>query len=143
MVNPVLSADGVNPLQIWSARLCKFLSATRKKRLKAGRMCLDKHPAWSVPDILESVNHVSRHEHDASASHLMPMIVVEESYFPFLNQKQFVLVLVIMQWRAAAGRSDLRPQGNSTSGLRVAKMDDNFFAKRKQRVAPAGRDKNG
>jgi hypothetical protein len=61
-------------------------------------------------------------------SHLMPTIVVEESYFPLLNQKQFVLVLVIMQWRAAAGRSDLRPQGNFTSGLRTAKMDDNFFA---------------
>ena len=87
MVNPVLGADGDNPLHIWSARLCKFLSATRKK--------------------------------------------------------QFVLVLVIMQWRAAAGRSDLRPQGNSTSGLRTAKMDDNFFTKRIQRVAPASRDSNG
>jgi hypothetical protein len=66
MVNPVFGADGGNPLHIWSARLCKFLSATRKKRFKARRMCLDKHPAWSVPDILEGVNHVSRHEHDAS-----------------------------------------------------------------------------
>ena len=73
----------------------------------------------------------------------MPLIVVEEPRSPFLNQKQFVLVLVIMQWRAAAARSDLGPQGNSTSGLRTAKMDGNFFAKRIQRVAPAGRDNNG
>ncbi len=33
MVNPVFGADGDNPLHIWSARLCKFLSGLRTAKM--------------------------------------------------------------------------------------------------------------
>jgi hypothetical protein len=50
-----------------------------------------------------------------------------------LNQKEFVLVEMIVRWQTATGRSDLRPKGDFSSSLRTGKMDDNFFAKRMQR----------
>jgi hypothetical protein len=129
-VNAMLGADGDNALHIGSAGPCKLLSATRKKRLEARRTCLNEDPAWSVPDILESVNDCSGHEHHASRSRLMPLIVVEKSYFPFLNQKQFILIQMIVRRRASARRSDLRPEGKFSSGLHTGQMEDNLFAKR-------------
>jgi len=68
---------------------------------------------------------------------------VEESHFPFLNQKQFVLVEMIVRWRTATGRGDLCPKGDFSSSLRTGKMDDNFFAKRMQRVALATSEDDG
>ena len=73
----------------------------------------------------------------------MPLIVVERSYFPFLNQKQFVLIQMIVRRRAAARRSDLRPEGKFSSGLRTGQMEDNLFAKRMQCVTLAGSKEMG
>ena len=142
-VNTLLGADGDNVLHVGSARHGKFLGTTRKKRLESRRTCLDKHSAWGVPDILESVNRVSRHEHDGTGSHLMPLIVMEESHLSLLNQKQFVLVRMIVWRRSAAGRSNLRPKGEFSSGLRTGKMDDNFFAKSMHYVTFATRQNHG
>jgi len=50
---------------------------------------------------------------------------------------------MIVRWRTATGRSDLRPKGDFSSSLRTGKMDDNFFAKRMQRVALATSEDDG
>ena len=52
-MDPVFDGDAGNTLHIRSSRHCKFLRATRERRLESRRACLNEHPAWDIPVFLK------------------------------------------------------------------------------------------
>lgn len=108
-MDPLFDGDAVNTLHIGSSEHCEFLRATREKRLKSRRSCLNEHPAGNITGILEGMNRFWRHECNATGSQVMRLFVVEERLLTLLDHEEFILVEVAVQ-RSATGWSALGPQ---------------------------------
>lgn len=143
VMDAVLSTDSDNTLHVRAFRFGKLLSATSEKYFESGRRRCNEHFARRIADILESVNALAWHERHAATFHLLPLAVLQECHFTFLNEEELVFVEVVMWRRTAIGWRNLRPQRNFSSGLRPTKMDDNLFTKRMHDVADARRNDYG
>lgn len=141
-MDPLFDGDAVNTLHIGSSGHCKFLRATREKRLKSRRACLNEHPAGNITGILEGMNRFWRHECNATGSQVMRLFVVEERLLTLLDHEEFILVEVAVQ-RSATGWSALGPQCKLSSCLRTDQMEGYLFARGMQRVTLARNKADG
>lgn len=126
----VFGGDGDGAAHVRAAGLGEFLGLFGEEILEAGRAGVDEHLRRRGGVVLERVDNAAWREDGVAGMRVVPAVCDKKAHAAFEHIEPFILPLVPVWRRPAAGRRDVGEHRERAAGLRGGEMEVERVAER-------------